>query len=471
MNIRHTQLATIVFAGVLSVAGSAPAQPVGTGPVGPGPSGSFSGSGPSSLFLRDFTMMSPPIGEPMLDGLWLSGEFDLAFAAQDPKRDSERDREQRERDRENRVYDEAQRFLNESKWDRAIERFSDVIAMKGAKADAALYWKAYAQNRVGQRSEALASVSALGKEYPNSRYLKQARALEGEVKRDAGQPVRPDSESDDELKLMALNALANSDPEQAIPMLERILEGNAAPRLKTKALFVLAQSNSPRAREVLKGLARGNSTPELQSRAIDYLGVHGGRESRAALAEVYGASPDVDVKRRILRAFMVSGEKDQLLTAAQSEQNAELRAEAVQQLGAMGAHEELWQLYQKESAVEVKKRIIRAMFVGGNATRMIELAKSEQNPELRRTAVQSLGVMDSKRTSDALLEIYQADKDPAIRKSVVQGLFQQSNATALVALARKESDPVMKRDIVQKLSVMGKNPVATAYMLELLNDK
>ena len=42
MNIRHTQLATIVFAGVLSVAGSAPAQPVGTGPVGAGPVGPVS---------------------------------------------------------------------------------------------------------------------------------------------------------------------------------------------------------------------------------------------------------------------------------------------------------------------------------------------------------------------------------------------------------------------------------------------
>ena len=65
------------------------------------------------------------------------------------------------------------------------------------------------------------------------------------------------------------------------------------------------------------------------------------------------------MKRRILRAFMVAGEKDRLLKAAQSEQNPELRAEAVQQLGVMGAHEELWQLYQKESSVDVKKRIIR----------------------------------------------------------------------------------------------------------------
>ena len=93
----------------------------------------------------------------------------------------------------------------------------------------------------------------------------------------------------------------------------------------------------------------------------------GGAESRATLAEVYTASTDVDVKRRILRAFMVSGDKQRLLTAAQTEQNADLRAEAVRQLGAMGANDELWQMYQKETAVAVKKQILQAMFVGGNA--------------------------------------------------------------------------------------------------------
>ena len=80
---------------------------------------------------------------------------------------------------------------------------------------------------------------------------------------------------------MAIAALQNSDPEQAVPMLEKVLAGNGSPRLKSKALFVLAQSNSPRAREVLKNIAKGSSTPDLQSRAIDYLGTQGGRESRA----------------------------------------------------------------------------------------------------------------------------------------------------------------------------------------------
>ena len=44
---------------------------------------------------------------------------------------------------------------------------------------------------------------------------------------------------------------------------------------------------------------------------------------------------------------------------------------------------------------------------------------------------------------------------------------KQRNAKALVDLARAEKDPAVKRDLVQKLSVM-RAPEATDYMLELL---
>jgi HEAT repeat protein len=203
-------------------------------------------------------------------------------------------------------------------------------------------------------------------------------------------------------------------------------------------------------------------------RAVRYLGIHGGRESRAALADIYASSSDVDLKKRILNSFMVAGEKDRLLSAAQNESNAELRAAAVQYLGVMGAHDELWSLYQKESSVDVKKQIIRAMFTGGNVTRLSELAKSEQNPELRLLAVRNLGLMGSKRTADTLIEIYNTDKNPDVRKAVINGLFTSNNAEGLVALARKEQDMTMKKDIVQKLSNM-RSKVATDYLLELLN--
>jgi HEAT repeat protein len=402
----------------------------------------------------------------------------MLFDFQDRERsDEDRQRERevaqkaRERDRESRAYEEGQRALDEARYDRAIDRFNDVVTQKGTRVEAALYWKAFAQDRQGQRAEALATIGALTRDYPNSRYLQQAKVLEAEVRRNAGQPVRPQDQADEDLKLMALNALQNSAPEQAVPMLEKLLQGTASPKLKSRALFVLAQSDAPQAREVLKGIARGNSTPELQTRAISYLGTQGGAESRTLLAEIYGSSTDVDVKKRILRAFMTGGDKARLVSAAQTEQNPELRVEAVRMLGAMGAHDELSQLYQKETAVDIKRQVIRAMFTGGHTTKMIELAKSEPNAELRREAVRSLGMMDSKETAATLIEIYQREKDLAVKKAVVQGLFQQDDATSLVALARKEEDPALKRDIVSRLSTMGDNKIATAYMLELLNSK
>jgi HEAT repeat protein len=382
---------------------------------------------------------------------------------------AERDRDRADRDRQNRYYDAGQQALDNSRWDTAITNFDRVIENKGARADAALYWKAFAQNRGGQRAEALNTIATLQKEFPRSRYLEQAKALEVEVRSAAGQPVRPESQSDEELKLLAIQALQNSDPEQAVPMLQKILAGTGSPKLKERALFVLAQSDSPKAREVIVNVAKGTSaTPDLQMKAIQYLGIHGGTASRAALADIYTGTTDLDVKRRILRAFMVAGEKDRLLSVAQTEANPDLRREAVRQLGVMGATDELMTMYRKETSLDVKKQILQAMFTGGNATRLIDLAKTEQNPELRRTAVRNLGLMGGKDTGAALVEIYTTDKDPEIRQSVIQALFIQDNAASLVALARKEQDPAMKKSIVQKLSLMH-SKIATDYLLELLN--
>ena len=72
------------------------------------------------------------------------------------------------------MYDSGQSNLDSGRWDRAIASFDRVIELKGTKADAALYWKAYAQNKLGQRPESLATLTLLGKDYPKSRYLSDA---------------------------------------------------------------------------------------------------------------------------------------------------------------------------------------------------------------------------------------------------------------------------------------------------------
>lgn len=394
----------------------------------------------------------------------------MGFEYQDrevERQDREIQRAQAERDRESSLYEQGNNAIYEGRWDRAVTSFTRLADLKGPRADSALYWKSYAQNRLGQRADALATIGELTMGYPNSRYLKEAKALEVEVRGQAGQPARPEAQADEELKLIAINALAHSDPAQAVPLLEKQLSGTASPRLKGQALYVLAQINTPRAREVLTNIAKGSAIPELQNRAIQYLGVHGGRESRATLAEIYASTTDVDVKRRILRSFMAAGEKDRLLTAAQTEQNPELRAEAIRQLGAMGANDELWQMYQKETSVDLKRSILSAMQVSGHSARMVDIARTEKDADLRRLAVRNLGLMGGRTAGDALVEIYAAEKDPAIRRQVINSLFTQGNAAALVALARKEQDMTMKTEMVKRLSNMDSKD-ARDYMVELL---
>ena len=75
------------------------------------------------------------------------------------------------------------------------------------------------------------------------------------------------------MKLLALNSLANSDPERTVPMLEKLLKSGNSARLKERALFVLAQSRSQKARDLMAQIARGNYNPDLQLKAVEYLGV------------------------------------------------------------------------------------------------------------------------------------------------------------------------------------------------------
>ena len=201
--------------------------------------------------------------------------------------------------------------------------------------------------------------------YPNSRWLDDAKALELEIRQASGEKVNPNTEPDEDLKLMALNGLMNNDPERAIPILEKLLQGNQSPKLKERALFVLAQTDSAQGRQILLQIARNGSNPDLQMKAIHYLGIMGSKENRQVLADLYASSNDASVKRAVLHGFMVSGDREHLLQAAKSEKNPDLRMEAIHQLGISGGQSELWQLYQAEpsrggqgnhSALHVRRR-------------------------------------------------------------------------------------------------------------------
>ena len=75
--------------------------------------------------------------------------------------------------------------------------------------------------------------------------------------------------------------------------------------------------------------------------------------------------------------------------------------------------------------------------------------------------------MSTDKTSDALKAIYAADGSTEVRRDIINSIATHGRAATLVELARAEKDPALKREIVQKLSNM-KSKEATDYLLELL---
>ncbi|HSE49032.1 MAG TPA: HEAT repeat domain-containing protein [Terriglobales bacterium] len=395
-----------------------------------------------------------------------------AFA---PQTASEREKERAERDkeraaeraeREDELYNDGTEYLDEGEWQKALGKFDQLIEMKSRRMDAAMYWKAYALSKLGRRQEALATLATLKRGNPQSKWVKDASALEQEINTRQGVVPKPETIEDCELKVMAINSLMNSDEERAVPMVEKLLNSNTCPKAKNQALFVLSQSDSPRATAALMNIARGNAHPELQIKAIRNLGLNGNQQNKQALVEIYKSTNDTAVKRTVLQAFLTGGAEDETLAVATGDPDPDMRRAAIHQLGAMGAHKQLHQLYQSARSIDEKKAIMNACGIGGDIAFLAQVARNgAEQMEVRKAALNGLGIGGGGRY---LFEVYNADTNPEIRKAAINGMFISGACSEMVTLVKKETNSDMKRALIQQLSLMDCRE-ARDYMMEILN--
>lgn len=367
--------------------------------------------------------------------------------------------------REDQLYTAGTAALDSGNYDDAVRDFNEAAGLRGRKADASLYWKAYSLNKAGNKPAAQAAIAELRKSYPQSRWLRDAGALELEMK---GAPANPDAISDEELKLLALQSLMNGgDPEKAVPILDKIIHGNYSPKLKDKALFVLSQSSSQQAQQILLSLAKANNDPELQKRAIRYMGM-GGSRNNGILKEIYKGTTDVSVKKAVFQGWLMSGDKEDVLAVARAEQSPELRKDAIRLLGMMGGRNELRELYKSSTDAGTREAVVQGMLMSGDSQGLVEIANTEKDPQVLDKAINTLGMVGGEDSLSALTNIYNTHNDIATKKRVINAMFLHGAAHDMVALARKETNPELKKAWIQKLSLMS-SPEITEYMTEILN--
>jgi HEAT repeat protein len=370
------------------------------------------------------------------------------------------------------MYNNGLSALQNRQYDRAIMQFDRVIAVKGTYADAATYWKAFSQARLVRTDDALASIASLRRDYPQSRYLPEAKVLEADVRRLAGQPVDPQTlDANDELKLIAINGIANTDPERAIPLLETVLNGANTLGNKRRALFVLALIKDPRAHQILLRYAKGAGSPELQAEAIrNLVSRRDSPASDAELRDIYESAQDPAIRRAVIEAYGNAGNKTALVAVIKSRSEiADNKRTALNRLQNLAAPTELWTIYQGEQDPELRMQIANVFASMGATDQLMLIVKSEKEPKVRLRAVRNLGSQNTDATGAILSELYGSEQDRDTKRSIISAFRAQNNATALVTIARKETNLELKREIVSAISDMaGRDKVAADYLMEMV---
>jgi len=368
------------------------------------------------------------------------------------------------------IYRNGQNALDSHHYDQALESFNTVVSRGGARVEGALYWKAYALNKLGRRDEAQSAIDQLRKSYPGSRWLDESKALEVEIKASSGKPVSPEAETDEDIKILALNGLMQSDPERALPQVENLLKQSHSPKLKKQLVVVLGLNSSPRAKQDLEQIAR-TGNPDLQVAAIQYLSGRRGDTSHAQLfSEIYAASSDKVVKSAILDSFRNSTDKDRLVQIVKTEKDQDLRNRAIEALGSVDGQPELWQIYPGETTPEGKIKILEVMAQNGNPDKLAEVARTDKDSKVRLAAIRVIASQKGGNSGATLVAIYGAEQDPQVKRQIVGQLAGARNGKALVDIARAEKDTQLKLQIVEQLSRMTKySKEANDYLQEILS--
>ena len=376
----------------------------------------------------------------------------------------------------NQLYWQGHEALQKGDWAGALKRFTDLEQQLRAKepqsADAAIYWEAYTLLQAKRTTEAKTTVERLHRDFPKSRWSKDADALLRQAQpASAAAKGASVSGDDEELAEIAVEGLMNAPPERAVPLLKKVLQSQHSDKVKKRALFVLSQIDEPAALDMVVDVARTSTDPALREEAVRMLGVSGDEHAIARLSDLYASSKDPREKRAIIQAWLVADRKDLILASARTEPDESVRRQAIEALGAMDASSELKQLFDSTHDSANQRAIIQALGVAGNVKALTEIAESQQPEAIRIEAIHALGVAGDEGGGPALVKLYPKANTPALRDAVIQGLMVAGDSEAMMQLYRQSKTREEKQALLRVITTMGDDAALDLIESELNKTK
>jgi HEAT repeat protein len=293
----------------------------------------------------------------------------------------------------------------------------------------------------------------------------------------------PSEEDDNDDRISALNALLQMDSEQAMPILQKVLERRDAcsAGLRRKAVFLVSQKRTAATADILMRVAQGDPDQETREQAVFWLSQVPGDRSVDLLETILKGNSDEGIKEKALFALSQhrSGRGEQILRdfASRDSESSDLRDKAIFWLGQTHSQanaEFLRGLYGRLKDEDLKEKILFSLSQQrgmGNERWIMDIAtNSKEDIELRKKALfwagqgaapmqELVGMYDRMTESemkDQLIFVYsQRQKDPA----AIDKLF---------SIARTEKDPDLRKKAIFWLG-QSHDPRAQQFLLDLIN--
>ncbi len=402
------------------------------------------------------------------------------------------------------LYRAAREAMTRGNHRNAAELFARLVErhMNSSYAADALYWQAFNLYRVGGERNLDRALRALERQREayegastirNGEAMQLATRIRGQLARlgdpDAAAAIAegaqdPCDTPEQEMRMAALNALLHMDAEQAVPILEGVLERRDAcsAELRRKATFLLSQHETPETVDILLDVAENDPDLEVQQQAVFWLSEVDDERAVEALEGVLRRAADEELAKRA--AFALAQHESAraaaaMRQAAENEQfSVELRKQVIFWLGQAeeGMRENvefLQNLFGRLQNQELKERVLFAVAesdVRDAAGWLMDVALDEQQDmEIRKRALFWAG--ESGAPIEQLVQLYDRMQDREVKERLLFVYSQRDESAALdklIDVARNEPDTELRKKAIFWLG-QSDDPRAAEALMEIIS--
>jgi HEAT repeat protein len=288
------------------------------------------------------------------------------------------------------------------------------------------------------------------------------------------------SDSDDDERVVALNALMQMDADRAMPLLKKVMarRDKCSELLRRRAVFLVAQKRTDEAADILVDAARNDPDQEVREQAVYWLSRVPGTKSLTFLRDVATRPGNTDVRKKAIFALANMRDSAARTTlreiASASGGDREVREEAIQWLGMRGTAEDaawLREIYPRLESRDLKDKVLYAVSRQPGTERWLldRALDANESLELRKQALFWAG-QRKEIPLDQLFAMYDRVTDREMKEQLIYVYSRRPEPAAvdrMISIARTEKDRSLRSTAVQWLA-RSKDPRAVEFLINLI---